>query len=752
MKRVYLLLVFIFFSLLSGQNNVCFDIEENPNPNDAALGLFTKYVNVLDCIHIYAVSSITDEKVLHVAAVAAELIDNNEDGIVDDPIIEFELNNNVTVMPIFHSENSNTIDEFFDHFENCAGAILFRNEIDPSQPGHWGDDATVEEVLHTINACGHVDAYPSLYALEPNSSYLTDAMDVARGGQFISFPGTYPDESWYHYDDWTCDYGCMAMEYLYWCIVTNMGILADNQTCQGIANEWEPCTPELFETTDTLMFNLVTDPENTLPQISPDGNYCPVTTNPEVIGIKTGSSFGECLGYCLSELTITVNQVNYTLYGWDENDPVYIPVAISDTVDFIVWEDLNTQFNFELFMSLDSIIGCPDCSDGGSEWFEITTSDTIKRVTIEYGQSIDGLDGYINSIRTIRQGYEQMQACFYTPNVGPCDAAFLRYYFDQEQQECMTFTWGGCNGLVPFETMEECESSCFYDDEQGSAVTGYLRASELSFCMDNCGLYYVEDENGSFISNVSNLNNYIEQFNYYINRFVEIEGDNIQCSECSAINVSSITISGDCENPVSCLVDPCFISSCGEDPNLNCVSNYCDGCYADYYDNDDLVICNLPTGVLDLTDVDFGDCEMLLGFGWVSNHCQAISGCSFTVDSVNYSGALFSSNDECANAATLEIDQTYPNDFYAHQNYPNPFNPVTSITYQISFDANVNITIYDMSGRLIKTLLDGKQSAGHKSILWNARNNKNEPVSAGIYLYTIKAGNYRKTRKMVLIK
>ena len=57
-----------------------------------------------------------------------------------------------------------------------------------------------------------------------------------------------------------------------------------------------------------------------------------------------------------------------------------------------------------------------------------------------------------------------------------------------------------------------------------------------------------------------------------------------------------------------------------------------------------------------------------------------------------------------------------------------------------------------MSGRVIKTLLDGNQSAGHKSILWNARDNKNELVSAGIYLYMIKTGNYRKTRKMVLIK
>jgi hypothetical protein len=265
------------------QNEVCFELEENPNPNHPAFGIFSKYVNVLDCIHIYAETNISDEKVLHVAAVAAELLDNNEDGIVDDPLIEASLIELNTVMPVFQSENGNSIDTFFDNLEDdgCTGAVLFRNEIDPSQPGHWGDDATVEEVLHTINSCGHVEVYTSLYALEPNSSYLTDAMDVARGGQFITIPNPYPDEAWYHYDDWTCEYDCMAMEYLYWCIVTNMGILADVQTCAGIEDEWEPCTPELFESTDTLMFNLVTNPENKLPQLAPDGNYCPASVGIE---------------------------------------------------------------------------------------------------------------------------------------------------------------------------------------------------------------------------------------------------------------------------------------------------------------------------------------------------------------------------------------------------------------------------------------------------------------------------------------
>ena len=273
---IFISIVFIPISLFS-QNDVCFELEENPYPNHPAFGIFSKYVNVLGCIHIYAESNISDEKVLHVASVAAELLDNNEDGTVDDPLIEASLTELNTIMPVFQSENGNSIDTFFDNLgdDGCTGAVLFRNEIDPNQPGHWGSDATVEEVLHTINSCGHVEVYPSLYALEPNLSYLTAAMDVARGGQFITMPNSYPDEAWYHYDDWTCGYDCMAMEYLYWCIVTYMGILSDAQTCAGISNEWEPCTPELFESTDTLMFNLVNDTENMLPQLAPDGNYCP---------------------------------------------------------------------------------------------------------------------------------------------------------------------------------------------------------------------------------------------------------------------------------------------------------------------------------------------------------------------------------------------------------------------------------------------------------------------------------------------
>ena len=93
-----------------------------------------------------------------------------------------------------------------------------------------------------------------------------------------------------------------------------------------------------------------------------------------------------------------------------------------------------------------------------------------------------------------------------------------------------------------------------------------------------------------------------------------------------------------------------------------------------------------------------------------------------------------------------------PLEFSIHQNYPNPFNPVTTFRYNLPNDGLVNITIHDMMGRIVKTLVYGSQTAGYKSVQWNATNDRNEPVSAGLYLYTIQAGEFRQTKKMVLLK
>ena len=93
-----------------------------------------------------------------------------------------------------------------------------------------------------------------------------------------------------------------------------------------------------------------------------------------------------------------------------------------------------------------------------------------------------------------------------------------------------------------------------------------------------------------------------------------------------------------------------------------------------------------------------------------------------------------------------------PDVFALHQNYPNPFNPITRINYDLPEDALVNITIYNMMGRQVKTLIHSEQTAGYRNIRWNATNHLGQAVSAGLYIYTIRAGDFRQTKKMVLLK
>ncbi len=89
MKKLTLLFLLIPF-LTIRQNTVCFMVDPNPI-NRIAFSGSSKYVDVLGCFFVVAESSIPDAKVLHAAAVAAELLDNDEDGIVDDPLIATQL-------------------------------------------------------------------------------------------------------------------------------------------------------------------------------------------------------------------------------------------------------------------------------------------------------------------------------------------------------------------------------------------------------------------------------------------------------------------------------------------------------------------------------------------------------------------------------------------------------------------------------------------------------------------------------------
>ena len=93
-----------------------------------------------------------------------------------------------------------------------------------------------------------------------------------------------------------------------------------------------------------------------------------------------------------------------------------------------------------------------------------------------------------------------------------------------------------------------------------------------------------------------------------------------------------------------------------------------------------------------------------------------------------------------------------PYKFTLSQNYPNPFNPITTFSYELPNVAQVRIIIYDVLGRKIKSLINTEQSAGYHSLGWDATNDIGEIIPAGMYLYTIQAGEFRDTKKMILLK
>ena len=101
--------------------------------------------------------------------------------------------------------------------------------------------------------------------------------------------------------------------------------------------------------------------------------------------------------------------------------------------------------------------------------------------------------------------------------------------------------------------------------------------------------------------------------------------------------------------------------------------------------------------------------------------------------------------------------QTMPKNSLLHQNYPNPFNPDTWIPYQLKEDGNVVIKIYTSSGQLIRTLDLGRRSSGYytdkdKAAHWDGMNESGEYAASGVYFYTIKAGDFTSTRKMVVAR
>ena len=252
--------------------------------NDGGLG-FTKQVDVFGS-ELYATENVPDEKLLHAAAVMAEYLDNNEDGIPDNQAIVNVMIEEQAALVMFRDEREESdfdIESFFQSrynrlviwnaiFNADALQNLYAEETHPRGSTNEYFDATLEEVLHLITHIGYANAYPEIWGESPGTA-VAQAMDIARGGHIEEIPSQYPVSAWYTYDDRSCEYDCQITEYVYWALTSILGAQQYEGRLDEIENEWKLNTPEKVSAQDVAIYALLTDPVYAFPTHIPDGKY-----------------------------------------------------------------------------------------------------------------------------------------------------------------------------------------------------------------------------------------------------------------------------------------------------------------------------------------------------------------------------------------------------------------------------------------------------------------------------------------------
>ena len=268
-------------------------------------------------LKIYASNSVEPTKIEHAAAVLAEYLDNNQDGIVDDQKVVNSLIEYKSGMIIHQDEDEETSNRknYFKTVEkyNIYLKSLLEHEIRPAGSrfvaGSYEADASIEEILHMITVKGYSNAYPDTFGFEDSfpgnieSSKLSNAARIARGGIDDDARDFYPENAWYRRYDEGCMWGCIVNEYIYWGLISYLGGL--NQSCMEFDqicddhldagskffDEWELNTPEKIRERDKALYKILTSEEYVLPSVLPEGKYHPNTIK-EII---TGSNQNDVL-------------------------------------------------------------------------------------------------------------------------------------------------------------------------------------------------------------------------------------------------------------------------------------------------------------------------------------------------------------------------------------------------------------------------------------------------------------------------
>tara|TARA_B100000965_G_C19514230_1_gene723375 strand:+ start:195 stop:953 length:759 start_codon:yes stop_codon:yes gene_type:complete len=181
----------------------------------------------------------------HAEKVMRSLLDYDKDGKPDNKKVHENLIKNRAIFMIFGSEFE--LELYEDQFEDFSSfTVVFTDEMVLNNLDIF--DATIEEALHLVTAEGYSKAYPKLFG-EFKGSKIALFLDEARGGYFFDVPREYPEEAYFTYTDYTCDYSCQITEFLYWAITTLRGQQGSFQRDKEIEEEWKPETKRKLELT-----------------------------------------------------------------------------------------------------------------------------------------------------------------------------------------------------------------------------------------------------------------------------------------------------------------------------------------------------------------------------------------------------------------------------------------------------------------------------------------------------------------------
>jgi hypothetical protein len=249
-------------------------------------------------ISLLATSGVSDAKLLHAANVTAELLDNDENGTVDNLCVVAKLNDLSTYVTMYNTDSSEFNTDTLVDAEVTKMTSLGANETVDNYADNVSHDASIEEIFHLITQYGYSNVYPTVFG-ESNTSTATmaQAMDVARGSTTPqrdlsagdnstgwdynntdcstagSVDNTSNDKAWYFYADKTADYQTMQTEYMYWSVSSKFGMHDSAAGLTKASTEWCPNTKAKLLAQDPTIYNLIDNSTYAFPTVLPNASY-----------------------------------------------------------------------------------------------------------------------------------------------------------------------------------------------------------------------------------------------------------------------------------------------------------------------------------------------------------------------------------------------------------------------------------------------------------------------------------------------